>query len=134
MEGRSLDRYEAIVREKICSVCSDQAVNGGCGLQQPSECALFRLFPQVAAAILATCSDDIQDYVNAIREHVCAQCGERQADGTCIPRREVRCALDAYLVLVVEAIEEATGRVFEAPHVMAGQRLTTIEGQAMGGA
>jgi hypothetical protein len=134
MEGRSLDRYEAIVREKICSVCSDRAVDGGCGLEQPSECALFRMFPQVAAAILATNSDDIQDYVKAIRKHVCAECGEQQPDGTCIPRREVRCALDAYLVLVVEAVEEATGKVFDASHVMAGPRLTMIDGQALGGA
>ena len=28
-------------------------------------------------------------------------------------RRQVQCALDAYLLLVVDAIEEATGKIFD---------------------
>jgi hypothetical protein len=35
------------------------------------------------------------------------------SDGSCEERAEVRCALDAYLMLVVDAIEEATGREFD---------------------
>lgn len=109
---RSLAELEGIVRERICRACSDRAVDGTCGLEEPSNCALFRLFPQVAAAILSTQSDDILDYVQAIREKVCSVC-TGQAEGDCRDRREVRCALDAYLLLVVDAIEEATGRTFE---------------------
>ena len=37
------------------------------------------------------------------------------ADGTCETRKQVQCALDAYLLLVVEAIEDtATGKRFVA--------------------
>jgi hypothetical protein len=109
---RSLVEIEAIVRDKICSVCSDRRVDGNCGLEQPAACALFRLFPQVAKAIQSVQSDDIGDYIQAIRRNVCSVCSEQQADGTCDMRREVQCALDAYLLLVVDAIEEATGKTF----------------------
>ena len=63
----SFGDLEAIVRKKICGVCSDRTMDGECGLEQPSTCALFALFPQVASAIQSTQSNDIQDYIQAIR-------------------------------------------------------------------
>jgi hypothetical protein len=75
---------------------------------------LFRLFPQVARAIQSTHSDDIRDYIAAIRAEVCSVCRDQEADGTCERREQVCCALDAYLIPIVEAIEEATGRKFPA--------------------
>jgi hypothetical protein len=109
---RSLAELEAVVRDRICRVCSDRKVDGTCGLAEPAECALFRLFPEVARAIQSTDSDNLQDYIDAIRRHVCSVCKEQDSDGTCGPRQQVQCALDAYLLLVVEAIEEATGKTF----------------------
>jgi len=111
--NRSLEELEAIVRDRICSVCSDRTVDGKCGLENPRECALFRLFPQVARAIQSTDSQDIQDYIAAIRKNVCAICEQQAADGSCESRQEVRCALDAYLLLVIDAIEAATGKKFD---------------------
>src|SRR5262249_52743827 len=107
---RSLEELEAIVRRQICAVCSDRTVDQHCGLENPGDCALFRLFPEVAEAIASTSSDYIQDYVDAIRRRVCAVCFQQEADGNCNVRNEVRCALDAYLPLVAAAIEEATGK------------------------
>ncbi len=112
---RSLEELEKIVRDQICRVCSDRKVDGSCGLEEPGTCALFSLFPQVARAIQTTHSDDICDYVRAIREHVCTICQQQAADGTCETRDSVACALDAYLLLIVDAIEEATGKTFERP-------------------
>lgn len=106
---RTLEELETVVREKICAVCSDRDGKGGCGLEDPSACALFRLFPQVARAIRSTASDDVSDYVAAIRGEVCSICGDQEPDGTCHRREQVQCALDAYLIPVVEAIEEAAG-------------------------
>jgi hypothetical protein len=111
---RSLEEIEDILRARICTVCSDRKEDGSCGLEHPADCALFRLFPEVASAILSTDSNDIQDYVTAIRKQVCSICCEQAADGSCAARTEVRCALDAYLILVVEAIEEATGKTFNS--------------------
>jgi hypothetical protein len=109
---RSLAEVESIVRNRICRVCTDQDITGNCGLDDPERCALFRLFPLVARAIDSTSSNDIRDYVRAIRKHVCSVCMDQAEDGTCETRKLVNCALDAYLPLVVEAIEEATGRQF----------------------
>jgi hypothetical protein len=109
---RSLAEVEAIVRDKICSVCSDRTAHGDCGLEQPSACALFRLFPEVAKAIQSVQSDDINDYIQAIRLGVCSVCHEQTADGNCEARRQVQCALDEYPLLIVDAVEEATGRRF----------------------
>lgn len=110
---RSLAELESIVRNKICSVCTDRTVNGECGLEDPNSCALFRLFPQVAQAIQSVKSDDIQQYLDAIRRGVCSVCVDRASDRSCETRQQVRCALDAYLLLVVDAIEEATGKTFD---------------------
>ena len=112
---RSLQEVENIVRAQVCSVCSDRLDNGTCGLEKPSDCALFRSFPQVAEAIRSVKSDDIGDYIRAIREKVCSICSGQHADGSCTPRAEVRCALDAYAVLIVGALEEATGKTFGRP-------------------
>ena len=111
----SLLELEAIVRNKICKVCIDRTVEGQCGLEEPSSCALFRLFPEVARAIQTVRSDDIQVYIDAIRRGVCSVCAEQASDGSCETPQQVRCALDSYLILVVEAIEEATGKSFAKP-------------------
>jgi len=115
---RSLEDLEKILRTQVCSVCTDRLEDGNCGLEDPGDCALFRMLPQTARAIQATDSDDIQDYVRAIRENVCLICRDALPDGSCETREQVRCALDAYLVLVVGALEEATGKTFD--HVPAG--------------
>ncbi|HUE22993.1 MAG TPA: hypothetical protein VMQ86_15010 [Bryobacteraceae bacterium] len=112
---RTLAELEELVRHRICGVCSDRKMDGTCGLEEPGQCALFRLFPQVADAIRSTHSDDIEDYINAIRRNVCMVCTAQDSDGSCGPRQAVQCALDAYLLLVVEAIEEATGKDFGRP-------------------
>jgi hypothetical protein len=39
------------------------------------------------------------------------------ADGNCEARKRVQCALDAYLLLIVDAVEEATGRKFDRTRV-----------------
>src|SRR5262245_3671254 len=108
--ARTLEEIEAIVRERICRVCTDRTVDGACGLEDPSSCALFRLFPQVAHAVQSTSSDDIRDYIRAIREQVCSVCGEQTTSGECESRKQVQCALDAYLLPIIDAIEESTGK------------------------
>jgi hypothetical protein len=110
---RSFKELEAIVRNRVCGVCTERTGEGECSLEDPSGCALFRLFPQVAQAIQSVNSNDIQPYIDAIRRNVCSVCRDQEQDGTCESRRQVQCSLDAYLLLVVEAIEEATGKVFD---------------------
>jgi len=115
----SFEELEAIVRNRICKVCTERTNEGQCGLENPSSCALFALFPQVARSIQSVNSNDIQEYIDAIRRNVCSVCRERAADDSCETRQQVRCALDAYLLLVVEAIEEATGKIFDKTNIPA---------------
>ena len=117
---RSLVELESIVRDRMCKVCSERTVNGDCGLENPSSCALFQLFPQVAKAIQSVKSNDIQQYIDAIRRNVCSVCVEQESDGSCKTRQQVHCALDAYLLLVVEAIEDATGKSFDRQQLPPG--------------
>jgi hypothetical protein len=122
--ARTLEELEAIVRERICRVYTGRKVDGTCGLEDPSSCALFRLFPQVARAVQSVNSDDINDYIRAIREHVCSTC-PRDVDGECESRRQVQCALDAYVLPVIDAIEESTGRSFDRAEEARTQTLGT---------
>jgi hypothetical protein len=78
------------------------------------------MFPQVASAIESVHSLDICDYIDAIRANVCSVCALQDADGHCESRQQVRCVLDAYLLLVVDAIEEATGKQFDRKGLTAG--------------
>ena len=111
--ARTIEELEAVVRDRICRVCTERTVNGDCGLEDPTACALFRLFPQVARAVQSTHSDDIRDYIQAIRDQVCSVCSEQASDGECESRKQVQCALDAYLLLIVDVIEESTGKTFD---------------------
>ena len=108
-QGGSMAALEEILRQRICSVCVDRNVDGTCSLNQQHECALFDRFPRIVRAISRVNSDNIDDYVNAIREDVCVDCVNQALDGTCKLREEVRCVLDRYLLLIIGAIEEARG-------------------------
>jgi hypothetical protein len=106
----SLAELEQILRGRICHVCSDRREDGTCGLENPADCAIFRYLPEVARAVQSTESVDIKDYVRALRSQVCSICSKQGADGSCELRDQVRCALDAYLIFIVDTIEEATGK------------------------
>jgi hypothetical protein len=108
-----VDELEAIVRKKICAVCDARTVEGACGRPEESGCSLFQLFPYVAQAIIATESDRIEPYIDAIHEHVCSVCMDQRLDGSCPRREDHSCALDKYMDQVVEAIQEATGKTFD---------------------
>ena len=41
----TLAELEAMVRDRICGVCTDRKMDGTCGLEDSGQCALFRLFP-----------------------------------------------------------------------------------------
>src|SRR6185295_13040682 len=86
---RSLAELEAIVRSRICKVCTDRTLDGQCGMDQPSSCAMFRLFPQVAQAIQSVSSNEIQPYIEAIRAGVCSVCHDQEPDGSCETRQAV---------------------------------------------
>jgi hypothetical protein len=121
LEAKSLARLEEALRRRVCSVCIDRNVDGTCNLNARHECALFERFPEIASALLRVQSDTIDDYIAVIREVVCDNCPNQEESGFCRVREEVRCALDRYLLLIVNVVEE--GR---APILKGGRPLVKL--------
>jgi hypothetical protein len=107
----NMDELAEFLRRRICPDCRFKSANS-CDLAGPDPCKLFELFPLVAQAILGTESDRLEDYLQAIEEDVCAVCVNHSLDGTC-PRRNRVCALDGQLPAIVDAINEATGKLYK---------------------
>ena len=105
-KAKSLAQLEEALRLRVCSVCIDRNVDGTCNLKARHECGLFERFPEIASALLQVQSDTIDDYIAVIRKEVCANCPNQDEGGFCHVREEVRCALDRYLLLIVDAVEE----------------------------
>lgn len=100
-------KMESVVRNIVCELCVERTATTACGLEAGPGCALFEFFPLVTQAIASVKSGDVNDYVAAIRREVCRVCPGEAPDGVCEARRQARCALDAYLLLVVDAVGEA---------------------------
>jgi hypothetical protein len=109
------EELETMVRRRLCSTC---ALYGPCvGFEKPANCSLFRLFPLVARAIQSRYGQDVQSYVQAIRQQVCSVCAQRGPDGSCEVQARAGCVLDAYPMQVVEAVEMASDRIIERSRV-----------------
>ena len=67
-------------------------------------------------------SDMIDDYIATIREAVCNSCPNQDGSGFCHVREEVRCTLDRYLMLIVDAVEEV-----REPILKGGRPLVRLE-------
>ena len=102
----TLEEYWDAVQRKVCLKCIDGDGRGNCLLGTVDECALKAHFPKIVETVLAVRSSDMEPYLTGLRQNVCTQCRHQSADGTCVLRNEVDCALDRYFPIVAEAIEE----------------------------
>jgi hypothetical protein len=105
----TLDGYQRTIMERICGVCVDRNADGSCGLDPRLACQVEQHLPELLKLVSGVTSDRIGDYVERVRRNVCTICDQGNADA-CEVRSQVDCALDRYLVLVVEAIEEVERR------------------------
>lgn len=64
-----------------------------------------RLLPQIVEAIASVKSSKLDDYIQAIRANVCSVCPNEREGGRCEIREKVKCALNAYLALLVDVVE-----------------------------
>jgi hypothetical protein len=96
---------EEVLRRRVCSICDNRHVDGGCDLDLRHECTLFERLPRITQSISRVRSEKIDDYITAIRESVCAECFHQHLDGSCQQREEGRCALDRHMVPIIWAIE-----------------------------
>jgi hypothetical protein len=97
--------YIEAIRRHVCSVCLDSRDDGSCGLTG-RVCAIDVHLPRLVEAIVATNSRSMDVYYDAIRAQVCSRCAHQDHEGHCALRGAGDCALETYLPLVVDAIEE----------------------------
>lgn len=100
-----MENYWSAVQDKICRKCIDGDGRGNCRLPAGQPCALQEFLPQIVDTVTTTRSDRFEDYVKALRKNVCAECAEQSADGVCLRRNVVECALDRYYGHVLDVVE-----------------------------
>lgn len=101
----SLDDYWEAVRAVVCRKCIDGDGHGNCRLTGSYACGLSAHFPRIVETVLSVTSDAMDPYIEALREHVCANCVHQSPEGRCMFRVNVDCGLDRYFPLIVQAIE-----------------------------
>jgi hypothetical protein len=101
----AFQEYLDTIRRNVCTVCLDGRDDRSCGLSG-RVCAIDSHLPGIVRALSSVESQRMEDYEVAIRAHVCSECIEQDAAGRCGLRDKGNCALDAYLTLVLDAVEE----------------------------
>lgn len=108
-----MQAYLDAVRNNVCPVCLDAVMAGNqfvrCGLPAGRKCPVEIYLPQVVEVVESVDSWLMDDYVEALREKVCALC-ENSTGEFCALRLQADCALDRYFMLVADAIKEVDTR------------------------
>ena len=104
-----LQEYLDVIRRNVCTVCLDGRDDRSCGLSGRT-CAIESHLPGLVRALSSIESAKLEDYETEIRAQVCSKCLEQDAAGRCELRDKGNCALDAYLTLVLDAVEEVNLR------------------------
>ncbi|HEX2867466.1 MAG TPA: hypothetical protein VHO03_10515 [Ignavibacteriales bacterium] len=102
-----MDKYLSAIRQNICSICADSNDLGRCSLTDDEICALEVYLPQIVEIVHSIDSQNLQDYIDALRKEVCSECRTQEKDGYCYLREDVNCSLDRYFPLIVESIQKA---------------------------
>ena len=101
----ALEPYRAAIRRDVCGACPDRHTGGSCGRPADDPCTIFlNLAPLVESVLAVGGSAFLDDYVTALRTHVCPGC-RQDADGECDLRSWGGCKLDSLALRVVEVIE-----------------------------
>ncbi len=105
-----MNYYEEAVRNYVCSHCVDFGSDGICHSKDPEGCAIFRHLPQLIEIAERIHDVHLVPYSEEVRKRICTSCRNQHPEGKCSVRESLSCALDCYLPLVLEAIEDAKVR------------------------
>jgi hypothetical protein len=113
MSGATADpraaEYMQAIRQRVCAVCLDSRDDNTCSLTGRI-CAVEAHLPRLVAALSSVQSTRMDEYAAAIRAQVCSSCEHEDASGRCELRDAAECALQSYLSLVLDAVEEVNER------------------------
>lgn len=101
-----LEPYRKAITARICTLCNDRDGHGGCARPAADPCALNSHLDLIVDSILGVGeSPEVAPYVAALRAKTCPHCHEDEA-GNCALRDLSQCAPDAYVLPVIEVIED----------------------------
>lgn len=103
-ESRELeDRLKSL----ICPICPELQPNSLCGLKKLDRCPISIHLDGLVHIVSSVHSDRMEHYVQKVRDEVCSTCRNPLFPRTgCDLRREGHCALDAYLLPIVEVVDD----------------------------
>lgn len=106
MSPVDLEPYRKAIRERICSFCLYHIHEGECTRPADDSCALDTHLDVLVRKVLdVEPVSEIEPYVASLRLDLCPNCRE-DADGNCPMRDLAHCALDSYVIPVIEVIED----------------------------
>ncbi len=107
-----LREYREALKDRICSICQKFGYDEVCGIGAEGECPFDLHLTRMLDAVLSTPrSDKIDDYIPRIRKMVCKYCPNQNERGICKSRDTAYCGMDAFIVLVVQTIEDVQDRL-----------------------
>ncbi|HUN82688.1 MAG TPA: hypothetical protein VMV81_14380 [Phycisphaerae bacterium] len=106
-----LNRIESRLRERLCPVCVRCTMKHTCSLPPDRSCALFEQLPLIVDIVRKTREATIDPYVQAVRGQICSVCRFEDVDGACSMREDIDCALNTYLPIIIDEIEQELDRV-----------------------
>lgn len=104
---QELQELKQRLDQVICPVCTEVRPDGTCGLSELEQCPIWIHLPRLVEIVTSFQSDRMDGYVQKVREEICTNCRSALFPrGECDFRQEGHCALDAFLLVIVETIED----------------------------
>ena len=105
-----MQELERRVKAVICPVCTERRPDGSCELTD-RECPVMVHLPRLVEITASVHSDSMDAYAEKVRAEVCTVCRSALFSGAvCESRQEGRCALDAYLLPIIQVIDDCLTR------------------------
>jgi hypothetical protein len=102
-----LEELTSRLHQVVCTICTDRKSDGSCGLTEMEQCPIWMHLPRLVEITNSVKSNRMEDYSRKLREEVCSVCRSAQLPrGECDVRDEGHCALDAYLLVIIQTIED----------------------------
>lgn len=118
LSAAELEELDRRLKDLICPVCIERRIDGTCSLSALRQCPITMHLPGLVSVTESVHSNRMDAYIQAVREQICANCrAPLFPRGGCDARREGRCALDAYLLLIVQGIDDYLAQKLERKEV-----------------
>lgn len=107
MMKQDLQELDRRLKEIICPVCVERGPTGTCNLSDLEQCPITLHLPGLVEVVRSVHSDQMEDYLEKVRQDICTNCESALSPlGQCDVRNSGHCALDAYLLLIVQIIDD----------------------------